>query len=130
MDYRSPATDDHLRTEELQWARVLSGGDSRRGMALVAIQKFCTAVHEFEPAFRAGVLGAGALEHVRSRLLARLDHALDVLRCNGLGEIDGVGELQAIRTEVVGAKSLAALVGLAERIHAANHVLCEALEVT
>lgn len=130
MDYRSPAEDPHLIAEEVQWARVLACGDDRRGMALVYVQKFCTAVHEFEPAFRAGVLPETpeALAHVRARLLARLDYTHAVLKSGGLAEIDGVDRLLAIRAEINAAKSLAELMALTEPIHQLGHTLCEALE--
>ena len=128
MDYRSPSHDAHLAAEETQWARVLSSGDACRGMALVYIQKFCTAVHEFEPAWRAGVLTAEALEHVRRRVLARLDYALAVLQSGGLSAIAGVEELAAIREKIAAATSLEEMIDLTEPIHQVNHVLCEALE--
>ena len=52
MGYRSPSADTHMEAEDTQWVRRLSCGDACRGMALVYIQKFCTAVHEFELAYR------------------------------------------------------------------------------
>lgn len=128
MEYRSPADDTHLIDEERQWGRLLSGGDPRRGMALVYVQKFCTAVHEFEPAFRAALLDDSALEHVRDRLLARLDYALQVMAANELDRTAGLDELLAIRQALAAAPSLTTLIGLTDRIHEANHVVCEALE--
>jgi len=128
MPYQSPAQDAHMRDEEQQWARVLSRGDAARGMALVYVQKFCTAVHEFEPAWRAGALGEEALEHVRARLLARLDYCLEVMDRNGLGLVPGAPGLRDLRRRVQEAPSMEALMDLADTIHAANHIVCEALE--
>jgi hypothetical protein len=56
MEYKTTETSPHGRDEELQWVRLLSSGDPVKGMALVLIQKMCTAFHEFEPAWRAGAL--------------------------------------------------------------------------
>ncbi len=128
MDYRSPSSDTHLVDEELQWARLLSGGDPRRSMALVYVQKFCTAVHEFEPAFRAGLLDDSALEHVRQRLVARLDYALLVMTANGLDGTPGLDDLRNIRQAMLAASSLADLMALTEPIHQVNHIVCEGLE--
>jgi len=128
MPYNSPATDAHMRDEEQQWARVLARGDAARGMALVYVQKFCTAVHEFEPAYRAGALGDDALQHVRARLLARLDYCLEVMDRNGLGLLPGTPGLRDLRRRIDRAASLKAIIDLTDAIHAANHVLCEALE--
>lgn len=114
--------------EEAQWARLLSRGDAWRGMALVYIQKFCTAVHEFEPAFRAGLLGDSALEHVRQRLLARLDYAVEVVNANGLSGTAGLDQLRVVRQSMLTARSLADLLSLTERIHHVNHAICEGLE--
>jgi hypothetical protein len=94
----------------------------------VYIQKFCTAWHEFEPAFQAGVLTDDALRHVRSRLLARLDYALAILQSSGLADSPGVDELVAARSDIQAAASLDTLLAMTERIHQINHVVCEGLE--
>lgn len=128
MSYRSPARDDHLRNEEAQWARVLASGDPIRGMALVTIQKMCTAVHEFQPAAEAGALDPAALDYVRGRMLARIDYALAVMHENGLGFLDGVAQLSRVRNKTDAAADMDSLAGLADELHDVAHTLCDSLE--
>ena len=56
IEYRTTVADEHWRSEEFQWVRILSSGSAAKGMVLLYIQKACTAFHEFEPALRQGAL--------------------------------------------------------------------------
>ena len=91
--YQPVATDSHGLEEELQWARLLASGDPARGMALVTIQKLCTAFHEFAPAWEHGALSPSSLDYFKARLIARTVRVLDTLRTNELGKIRGYGEV-------------------------------------
>lgn len=128
VDYQPLSTNQHGRDEELQWARLLSTGEAAQGMALVVIQKLCTAFHEFAPAWRAGGLNEQQLPFFRSRLAARTRRVLDVMALNGLDALDGVAELKGLLQTIESAPTLAQLANLAETIHAVDHRLTDALE--
>jgi hypothetical protein len=119
---------DHGRAEEIQWARIAATGDARAGMALILIQKLCTAFHEFAPAWERGALQSDALEHFRMRLSTRARRVLQMMEANGLGALNGVETLRDLLGEIEDAESLAALAALSESIHAVNHTLTDALE--
>ena len=128
IEYRTTIEDEHWRSEELQWARILARGDPARGMVLLYLQKACTAFHEFEPAFKAGALDNSRLEFFRQRLANRLKHLLTTMKNNDLDMLDGVVELAEILHEVESAQSMEALAGLTEELHTTGHVLLDALE--
>jgi hypothetical protein len=128
VEYRTMIEDKHWRDEELQWARILAKGHPARGMVLLYLQKACTAFHEFEPAFKAGALDNSRLEFFRQRLANRLKHLLTTMSNNDLDTLDGAPELAEILREVESAKSMEALAGLTEELHATGHVLLDALE--
>ena len=128
MEYRTSERDDHLRREELQWARILSAANPARSMALVFIQKLCTACHEFGPAWEAGALDSKQAVFFRTRLGARIHKVLDVLERNDLSDINGREQLAALLDTMNSAETLAQLAELTDRIHAVNHTLCDALE--
>jgi hypothetical protein len=128
VEYRTTIEDKHWRDEELQWARILAKGHPARGMVLLYLQKACTAFHEFEPAFKAGALDNSGLEFFRQRLANRLKHLLTTMSNNDLDTLDGAPELAEILREVESAKSMEALAGLTEELHATSHVLLDALE--
>jgi len=67
---------------------------------------------------------AGATHGARSSIIG----VLDVLACNGLDALDGVGTLRDLLAEIRSAGSMQTLADLAEAIHQLNHVLCDALE--
>ena len=46
LEYKTTVADEHWRSEEFQWARILSSGNAAKGMVLLYIQKACTAFHE------------------------------------------------------------------------------------
>ena len=127
-EYRTTEENVHAREEELQWVRILSGGDPARGMALVFIQKLCTAFHEFEPAWREGALGDDCVELFRERLGARIRRVLVTLENNGLDALDGATGLAELLDAVESAQAMGELADLAERVHAVNHALCDSLE--
>jgi hypothetical protein len=130
VGYRVTANDPHGREEELQWARIVSTGNTAAGMALVFVQKLCTAFHEFEPAWRAGALNERYIGHFRDRLAARARRVLDVLEGNELSGIDGAVDLAGLLRAVESAVTMDELADLAEEIHAVNHMLCDSLEMT
>ena len=129
-EYRTTETNAHDREEVLQWARIVSGGDAARGMALVFIQKLCTAFHEFEPAWREGALGDDRVDFFRERLGARIRRVLVTLENNGLDALDGATGLAELLDAVESAQAMWELADLAVRVHAVNHALCDALEVS
>lgn len=129
-EYRTTIEDEHWRNEEFQWARILAGGHPARGMVLLYLQKACTAFHEFEPAFKAGVIDRNRLDFFRNRLVNRLNHLLTTMKNNDLDKLDGAGELAEILHQVESAGSMETLSRLTEELHAAGHILLDALEHT
>ncbi len=97
-------------------------------MALVTIQKLCTAFHEFAPAWEHGALSPSSLDYFKARLIARTVRVLDTLRTNELGKIRGYAQLAALLCSIESAATLNALAALAEDIHQVNHMLSDALE--
>ncbi|MBN1422756.1 MAG: hypothetical protein JXP34_28530 [Planctomycetes bacterium] len=130
MDYRPTGTDPHWREEEVQWARILAMGDPARGMALVLLQKACTAFHEFEPALDAGALVEEKAAFFRERLAGRVRLLLTALEANGLDGLAGVDDLRRLLEAIEAAESARALADLTDRMHGLGHTLCEALERT
>lgn len=128
IEYSTTVEDEHWRSEEFQWTRVLATGNAARGMVLLYLQKVCTAFHEFEPAFRAGALDANRLEFFRRRLAGRLQQLLTTMRNNDLDRLDGAADLAAILDAIESAATMEALAELAEVLHAAGHTLLDALE--
>jgi hypothetical protein len=127
-EYRVTSNDPHGREEERQWARIVSTGNTAAGMALVFIQKLCTAFHEFEPAWREGALHDGSLDYFQHRLAARARRVLDVLERNGLGSIGGAADLARLLHAIESTATMGELADLAEEIHAVNHTLSDSLE--
>lgn len=128
MAYVPTSEGEHGRNEELQWARVVAHNDPARGVALIFIQKLCTAFHEFEPAWRSGALNLTALEHYRARLESRARRVLAVLEANDLDEIEAVSELKSLVEAIEAATSMDMLAALAEPMHGISHALTDALE--
>lgn len=128
IEYRTSVEDEHWRSEEFQWARVLAEGNAAKGMVLLYLQKACTAFHEFEPAFRAQALDCGRLDFFRRRLANRLGHLLTTMKNNDLDTLAGSSEIGGIRHAVESAQSMEELAGLAEKLHEAGHALLDALE--
>jgi hypothetical protein len=130
MNYQATANHPHGLEEEHQWARILSTGKPAEGMALLFIQKLCTAFHEFEPAWKVGALQEGNLDHFRNRLAGRAKRVLAVLEKNNLAAIDGAKALAELVHTIESAETMADLASLAEKVHAINHRLCDSLEKT
>lgn len=128
FEYKTTIADKHWRNEELQWARILSSGSPARGMVLLYIQKACTAFHEFEPAWKEGVLKQGRVDFFRRRLANRVRHVLVTMENNGLDTINGVAELAEILRSIESAKTADELAELTEKVHAVNHLLLDSLE--
>jgi len=127
MTYVSPSPDPHMQDEEQQWARIVATGNVARGMALVYVQKLCTAFHEYGPAHEAGILKSDALPFVKQRLLARLDYVFAVCEKNGIASLGGLDDLQSLRAKVEAASRLDELLGMTEEVHQVNHRICDAL---
>jgi len=128
IEYKTTVADEHWRNEELQWARILSSGSPARGMVLLYIQKACTAFHEFEPAWKEGVLKQGRVDFFRRRLANRVRHVLVTMENNGLDAINGTAELAEILRSIESAKTADDLAELTEKVHAVNHLLLDSLE--
>ncbi len=128
FEYKTTVADEHWRNEELQWARILSSGSPARGMVLLYIQKACTAFHEFEPAWKEGVLKQGRVEFFRRRLANRVRHVLVTMENNGLDTINGAAELAEILRSIETAKTADQLAELTEKVHTVNHLLLDSLE--
>lgn len=128
MEYQATATHPHGLDEELQWVRILSTGRPAEGMALLFIQKLCTAFHEFEPAWKVGALQEGYLDHFRDRLAGRAIRVLKVLEKNNLAAVDGAKALAELVHMIESAETMADLASLTEKVHAINHRLCDSLE--
>jgi 2-iminoacetate synthase ThiH len=128
IEYKTTVADEHWRNEELQWARILSSGSPARGMVLLYIQKACTAFHEFEPAWKEGVLKQERVDFFRRRLANRVRHVLVTMENNGLDTINGAAELAEILRSIESAKTADELAELTEKVHAVNHLLLDSLE--
>ena len=128
FEYRTTIEDEHWRNEELQWARILSSGRPAKGMVLLYIQKACTAFHEFEPAWKKGVLDERQVDFFRKRLAKRVKHVLVTMENNGLDTIKGASELTDILRSIEAAKTADELAELTEKVHTVNHLLLDSLE--
>jgi len=128
VEYKTTIADEHWRNEEFQWARILSQGNSAKGMVLLYIQKACTAFHEFEPAWKAGAIKPGQVELFRRRLAARVSHVLVTMQNNALDKINGAVELGGILESIESAETADELAELTEKLHAVNHTLLDSLE--
>jgi len=128
FEYKTTVTDEHWRSEELQWARILSSGSPAKGMILLYIQKACTAFHEFEPAWKAGALKQGQVDFFRRRLAKRVRHVLVTMENNGLDTVNGAAELAEILRSIKSAKTADELAELTEKVHTVNHLLLDSLE--
>jgi len=120
IGYKTTAEDEHWRSEEFQWARILSRGRAAEGMVLLYLQKACTAFHEFEPAFAAGALDESRCDFFRQRLANRLRQLLVTMENNALDRLPGAA--------VEAAETTVALAELTEKLHQTGHVLVDALE--
>jgi len=127
-EYKTTVADEHWRSEEFQWARILSSGDAAKGMVLLYIQKACTAFHEFEPAWKEGAIKEGQIDFFRQRLAKRVGHVLVTMENNGLDTINGAAELAEILRSIESAKTADELAELTEKVHAVNHLLLDSLE--
>jgi hypothetical protein len=127
-EYHTTTTHPHGLEEERQWVRILAGGDPVKGMLLVIVQKMCTAFHEFEPAWLEGALKESELPFFRQRLANRIQRVLVTLENNRLADLPGADELIRLEQRARSAESMAVLAEMAEAVHAANHVICDALE--
>ncbi len=128
IEYKTTITDEHWRSEEFQWARILSEGNPAKGMVLLYIQKACTAFHEFEPAFKAGAIKPEQLDFFRRRLATRIKHVLVTMQNNGLDKINGAAEWTGLLQSIESAKTAEELAELTEKVHAVNHMLLDSLE--
>ena len=126
--YHTTTTNPHGLEEELQWVRILATGDPVKSMLLVVVQKMCTAFHEFEPAYHAGALNDSQLPYFRERLANRIERVLVTLKNNQLENLGGADEIARLERRARSAPSMAVLAEMAEEVHAANHVISDAME--
>jgi hypothetical protein len=127
-EYKTAVEDEHWRSEEFQWARILSSGNPAKGIVLLYIQKACTAFHDFEPSWKAGALDEGQIEFFRQRLAKRVRQVLVTMENNGLDTINGAAELSGVLRSIESAKTLDELAELTEEMHTVNHLLSNSLE--
>ncbi len=127
-EYYTDVTDPHERQEEEQWGRILASGNPVAGMILVFVQKFCTAVHEFGPAFDAGLIDNSTLAFYRNRLSMRLKKVLDIIGANGVEASLPTEQLESLLEKVNTAQSTTELGAMVEPVHSAGHAVCDALE--
>jgi hypothetical protein len=128
IEYKTTVKDEHWRSEEMQWARILSKGDSAKGMVLIYIQKACTAFHEFEPAVKAGAVKPDQVEFFRRRLAERVRRVLVTMQNNALEKINGAVELGVILESIESAETVDELADITEKLHAVSHTLFNSLE--
>ena len=127
-EYRTSERSPHGRAEYLQWARILSQGNPVHGMILVFVQKLCTALHEFAPAWENGLLEEEGLPYVRERLAARTRTVLSGLEDNGLADVPIAADFRQLLASIGGAQSMAELADLSEVVHELGHATCDWLE--
>ena len=125
----SSATDDHERTEELQWANMMKrDSQGAISMVIVMIQKLCTSFHEIGPAILADHLSEESTPYYTQSLNARMQKLIDVIDDNGFSSIEGYAIMQALQKQLLAATSLADLAELVEPVHEANHLITDGLE--
>lgn len=127
MKYITDVKEEHDRLEELQWAEIMSSGNAPAGMAVVFIQKLCTAFHELGPAFEKGALKPEELDFFKKRMASRIKKVISCLVSNKLENTDGFLGLNGILKKAENASSLKALAALTEEVHMTNHRLCDSL---
>lgn len=126
--YQTTTVNPHGFEEEMQWVRILERGDPVKGMVLIIVQKMCTAFHEFEPAWKAGAVKESELPFFRERLAHRIERVLVTLKTNQMEDLPGADEMAHLEESARLAPSMEVLAGLAEAVHAVNHVICDALD--
>lgn len=127
MKYSTDVHDPHEHKEEMQWAEIMASGIASAGMAVVFIQKLCTAFHELGPAYDAGALKDEQLAFFKTRMANRIRKVISVLENNGMENLDGLQELRKILQETENSASMKDLASLTEPVHMANHRLSDAL---
>jgi hypothetical protein len=128
MIYHPQESSAHGKAEEEQWVRLLSSGDPVKGMLLVALQKMCTAFHEFEPACQAGALKDRQLPFFRERLSKRVERVLSMIKRNSIETLAGVHDLEDLKLTLNAAKTMDEVAELTEKAHAISHTICDSLE--
>lgn len=126
-EYITKTTNPHGLEEERQWHRILSTNPVN-GMVVLFIQKMCSAFHEFEPAWKAGALDPQKLPFFRERLSGRISKVLETMRNNSMEGLDGYAYLEQLLEETRTAPDMDTLAELAEKVHAANHIITDSLE--
>ena len=128
MIYQTMESSPHGKVEEEQWVRLVSSGDPVKGMLLIALQKMCTAFHEFEPAWRANALNSAQLPYFRDRLTKRIERVLIMLKNHTLDTLAGSDDLQNLKQTLQAAKTMEAVAELTEKAHAISHTICDSIE--
>lgn len=118
----------HDGDEERLWARILSEGDSAKGMSLVFIQKLCTASHEFESLCQKSILDKNSLNVARERLSNRIQAVLIIMKNNKLDSSKGYENLIDLSDSLATINSTKELETLLGEIHKTTHKLSESLE--
>lgn len=128
VGYKTTEKDADRREELLQNARIFSTGNPAVGMLLLFTEKECTAIHEFEPAWRAGALKENHLDFFRNRLASRIRQVLVTMENNNLDTVNGAADLAKLLRSVESAKTMDELANLVEKIHAVNDTIRDSLE--
>jgi hypothetical protein len=126
--YKTTEKDADRRDELLQNARIFSRGNAAVGMVLLFMEKECTAIHEFGPAWKQGALKEEHLGFFRDRLAARIRKVLETMEDNKLDTINGAADLAKLLKSVKSAKTMDELAELVVKIHAVNDTIRDSLE--
>ena len=126
--YKTTEKDADRRDELLQNARIFSRGNAAVGMVLLFMEKECTAIHEFGPAWKEGALREEHRAFFRARLAARIRKVLETMENNKLDTISGAADLAKLLESVESVKTMDELSELGEKIHAVNDIIRDSLE--
>jgi hypothetical protein len=96
----------HDGDEERLWARILSEGDSAKGMSLLFIQKLCTASHEFQALCQKNIVDESLMKVALERISSRIQTVLIIMKNNGLNSSSGYENLLSLSNSLVGINSV------------------------
>ena len=128
--YQSKEKHQHIRTEEIQWAEILSSGHPFVGMIMVHDQKLCAIVHEIEAAINEGKIDVEHVPFYAKRLKIRVDKVLELLN-DSEHNFKVRDSLVEIRSKLEGLtsneNSYNILKDIPKIIHEISHKVCDEL---